>query len=192
MLNYLKKRLSGKAPTADVADAGRSPKILFDGAYRLHDSSDVARYTALAAEAFPDFAKRITCFGADWLGNQFATDEARIIDEDRQILLLEIGTGEVLEIPAGLGTFHDGLLVQEPDAAVALGFFRGWLSGGGAAPRYDQCVGYKVPLYLGGADDVSNLELSDFEVYWGVSAQLLAKARVLPKGTAIGDVTIGD
>lgn len=192
MLNYLKKRLGGKVPTADVADAGRSPKTLLDGAYRLHDSSDVARFTAFATEAFPDFTKRITCFGADWLGNQFATDEARIVDGDRQILLLEIGTGELLEIPVGLGTFHDGLLVQEPDAAVALGFFRDWLSVGGAAPRYDQCVGYKVPLYLGGADNVSNLELSDFEVYWGVSAQLLAKSRALPNGTAIGDVTIGD
>jgi len=192
VLNYLKKHLGGKVPTADVADVGRSPKTLLGGAYRLHDSNDVVRFTGFATDAFPDFAKRVTCFGADWLGNQFATDEARIVDGDRQILLLEIGTGEVLEIPAGLSTFHDGLLVQEPDAAVALGFFGDWLSVGGAAPRYDQCVGYKVPLYLGGADNVSNLEVSDFEVYWGLSAQLLAKARALPKGTAIGNVTIGD
>ncbi|WP_434798222.1 T6SS immunity protein Tdi1 domain-containing protein [Terrisporobacter vanillatitrophus] len=33
-------------------------------------------------------------------------------------------------------------------------------------------MGYKVPLFLGGEDDISNLEEIDMEVYWSVTGQL--------------------
>jgi len=163
-----------------------------DGAYRLHQRDDVQRFTALAGEAFPAFGSRIECFGASWLGCQFATDRARVDRGEKLVLLLEPGTGEALEIPATFASFHDQELLEHADAAVALSFYRDWLTAGGVAPTYTQCVGYKRPLYLGGADNVSNLELGDFEVYWGVAAQLLAKVRGLPVGTRIGNVSIGD
>jgi hypothetical protein len=35
----------------------------------------------------------------------------------------------------------------------------------GGEPNYDQCVGYKKPLFLAGVDDVENIELSDLDVY---------------------------
>lgn len=169
-----------------------SPRSFLDGAYRLHRSEDVEKYTELAAEAFPDFAKRITCFGADWAGRQFATDEARIIGGERQILLLEPGTGEVLQIPVGLNTFHTGELVEQPDAVAGLSFFNEWLAVGGIKPAYGQCVGYKKPLFLGGQDNVSNLELVDFEVYWAIAGQILDQVRGLPIGTKIGTFSFGD
>jgi hypothetical protein len=106
--------------------------------------------------------------------------------------MLEPGTGEALEIPSSITEFHSLELVQYADAAVAISFFQEWLRFGGAPPAYDQCVGYKRPLYLGGTDDITNLELSDFDVYWTISAQLLAKARGLPVGTRINSVSIGD
>lgn len=52
-----------------------------------------------------------------------------------------------------------------------------WLASGGLHPTYGQCIGYKVPLFLGGKDDVSNLELSDLDVYWYAISQTLAKVR---------------
>jgi len=164
----------------------------FDGAYRLHQRDDVQRFTSLAAEAYPAFASRIECFGANWQGCQYATDRARVERGEKLVLLLEPGTGGALEIPATFAAFHDPQLFEHTDAALALSFYRDWLNAGGAAPAYTQCVGYKRPLYLGGADNVSNLELGDFEVYWGLAAQLLAKVRGLPVGTRIGNVSIGD
>lgn len=150
------------------------------GAYRLHRPEDVARFTALAVEAFPQFADRIECFGADWLGRQFATDQGRVVEGEPQVLMLEPGTGEALEIPVDRETFHAAELVDEPDAAAAYSFFEQWLAVGGIRPEYDQCIGYKRPLYLGGSDDVTNLEAIDFDVYWSLSAQILAQARGLP------------
>ena len=192
MFKRLRNALASGDRRTEELEASRSPKIFLNGAYRLHHSDDVARFTSLAAEAFPEFAARITCFGADWAGSQFATDEGRIVGGERQILLLEPGTGEALELPCGLDTFHDGLLVEEPDATAAYGFYQEWLATGGTAPGYDQCVGYRKPLFLGGLDEVSNLELGDFEVYWSVCGQLLSQVRNLPTGTRIGGVSITD
>ena len=170
----------------------QSDMIYLDGAYRLHRTEDVARFTDLAAEAFPEFRERIECFGADWLGRQFATDQGRLIAGVPQVLLLEPGTGEALEIPADRQAFHEEVLVQEPDAATAHSFFRQWLAAGGSRPEYDQCIGYNRPLYLGGADDLTNLQVVDFDVYWTISAQLLAQVRGLPVGTKINHISITD
>lgn len=166
--------------------------IYLDGAYRLHRSEDVTRFTEFAIDAFPDFENRITCFGADWLGRQFATDHARLVRGVPQVLMLEPGTGEALEIPVDQACFHGQELVEEPDAAVAHLFFRRWIDAGGARPSYEQCVGYRTPLYLGGTDDLANLEVVDLDVYWTLAAQLLTQVRGLPIGTRIADASISD
>lgn len=171
---------------------GDPSQIYLDGSYRPHQKDDVGHFTDLARAAFPAFADRIECFGADWLGRQFAKDQGRMEAGEPLVLMLEPGTGEALEIPASFATFHERELIAEPDAVAAFSFFKEWLSVGGAAPKYDQCIGYKVPLFLGGADAVANLTVSDFDVYWTISAQLLAKVRSLPEGTVINRVSISD
>ena len=163
---------------------------LVDGAYRRHRPEDVEGFTELARQAFPAFAERIECFGADWLGRQFAADLGRVAAGRPQVLMLEPGTGEALEIPVDVEAFHDQELVHHADDAVAHGFYKQWLAQGGARPSYAQCVGYRRPLYLGGADDVTNLAVGDLYVYWTISAQLLAKVRDLPPGTPIGNISM--
>lgn len=165
-------------------------ELTLGGAYRLHRPEDVEPFTKLAREAFPHLASRIKCFASDWLGRQFALDNARVVDGEPQILLLEPGTGEVLEVPVGYAAFHEQELVEFPDAAVSYDFFQDWLASGGMVPDYLQCVGYKIPLYLGGTDDLSNLVLQDFAVYWTLFGQLLAQIGDHPVGTAVGSVSV--
>jgi len=163
-----------------------------DGAYRRLEAGEIEWATALACSAFPEFAARIRCFGVDWLGRLFATDAARVVDGEEHVLLIEPGTGEALEIPVSVREFHEVELVEQADAAVALSFFHQWLANGGQRPDQSQCVGYKVPLFLGGTDDLPNLELTDMDVYWTIAAQVLAKIRKLPLGTPIANVSIDD
>lgn len=160
------------------------------GLYRVYATGEVAGRTAMAAEAFPDFAGRIQCFGMDWLGRQFAADSARGSTTDPEVLLLEPGTGEALEIPVALSRFHDEELVDYADSALAVEFYRDWLADGGRAPAMDECVGYRMPLFLGGVDDTSNLEICDVDVYWTLCAQILAKVRGLPAGTPISNIIV--
>ena len=155
------------------------------GLYRVIRASDAGAWNAQVTVAFPDFASRITCFGFDWLGRVFAVDPKRAEEGQPGVVMFEPGTGEALEVPCNIASFHDEELIEYRDAALASDFHQRWLNSGGGAPQYGQCVGYKKPLFLGGADEVSNLELSDLDVYWHLMGQLITKAKGLPPGTPI-------
>jgi len=44
-------------------------------------------------------------------------------------------------------------------------------------------MGYRKPLFLGGSDEVENLEVSDLDVYWHIMGQIIRKTKGLPQGT---------
>ncbi len=145
------------------------------GLYRIHDQAAAARWDSEVVDAFPDFVDRITCFGCDWLGGQFALDSARTDPSGQPLVLLfEPGTHEALALPVNLTQFHEDELIQEAHAALAEPFYREWRaqSGDDVPLGPGECVGYRVPLFLGGKDDVDNLERTDAEVYWSLTGQM--------------------
>jgi hypothetical protein len=162
------------------------------GLYRIYSVADMQRWTAIAAEAFPDFRQRILCFGSDWLGRIFALDFARKSNGQFLVLMLEPGTGQALEIPATFMDFHNQELVQYQNEALAVEFYRAWQASGGEIPAFEQCAGYKKALFLNGSDTAENLEITDMEVYWSIAGQLLSKIRGLPEGTRLDSIRIND
>jgi len=156
-----------------------------NGLYRVIHPADLNEWKVRVGAAFPEFKERITCFGYDWLGRAFAIDSQRLEQGQPGVVMFEPGTGEALEIPSNIQTFHDDELIEYGDAALAIDFHKRWLASGGASPDCAQCVGYKKPLFLGGADELQNLELSDLDVYWHIMSQLVAKAKGLPPGTPV-------
>jgi hypothetical protein len=156
-----------------------------NGLYRVLASSDVRRWNATVEDAYPAFKGAITPFGIDWLGRIFALDSRRRVKGRPAVTIFEPGTGQALEVPCDIETFHDEELVDYKDAALAESFFNAWIRRGGSGPSYSQCVGYQRPLFLGGVDTVENLELIDLDVYWTISAQLIAKLRNVPPGTGV-------
>jgi hypothetical protein len=173
-----------------VLPTGGTP--LLDGAYRLHLREDIARFTRCATEVFPQKAGQIECFGADWLGRQFALDRARMVGDEPQIALLDPETQEILEIPCGYLEFHEIELVRYSNETVEYERFKKWLSSGGEVPKYGACINPTAPLFLGGKDRFENLAVSDLEVYWDIIGQILAQIRDLPEGTVIGKFTVSD
>ncbi|KGN35043.1 hypothetical protein N802_02070 [Knoellia sinensis KCTC 19936] len=155
------------------------------GLYRVHTRPSARASDALVREAFPEFAGRLSCFGYDWLGRQFATDSGRGKDGDPEVMLFEPGSGEALEIPVPFSRFHDEELIDYTEEALARSFFDEWRRSGGQAPKIAECVGYQRPLFLGGDDAVANLEISDLDVYWTIMGQFRRQAKGLPKGTPI-------
>ena len=165
-----------------------------EGLYRVHAPIDVIERTRMVEAAMPDVRGRIVCFGEDWLGGQFALDRARVDGSDNLVLLLEPGTGEMLEIPATVRLFHDTELVDFTDAALGVSFYAEWRTSTGDDRPIDDgtCVGYRVPLFLGGADTVSNLERTDLAVYWHLTGELRSGTRDAPSGTPIRSVGIDE
>jgi hypothetical protein len=183
----------GDTSEVDVTNIVGIPELLhsFGGAsfagglYRVVHPKDLEAWRLRVARAFPQFERRIICFGYDWLGSVFALDCARFDGGQPGVVMFEPGTGKALEIPSNIQTFHNSGLKEFGEAALAISFFQKWLSTGGGHPTITQCIGYKRPLFLGGKDTVENLELSDIDVYWHLMGQLISKTRGLSEGTHI-------
>jgi hypothetical protein len=144
-----------------------------NGLFRLRTLPEIPKWTKTVEETFVEFKGRLVCFGYDWLGRHFALEKKRTDTNQMLILLLEPGTGEAFEIPVSFSTFLNQEITEYRNEALASKFFQQWLDSGGAPPSHAECIGYKVPLYLGGTDTVENLELSDMDVYWSICAQTL-------------------
>lgn len=160
------------------------------GLYRVHDAASSATASASVEEAFPELQSPVICFGFDWLGRQFALDPSRGRPGDPEVLLLEPGTGEALDVPVTFSTFHDVGLSRFRDACLLPDFFTEWKATNDTQLAFDECVGYKVPLFLGGEDTVENLELINLDVYWSITGQLIRATRHLPPGTSISGITL--
>lgn len=158
------------------------------GLYRVlrHDQLAAAK-TALES-VFPEYCDRIVPFAYDWLGRHFASDLARVENGKPLVLMLEVGVGEAMEIPASALDFHNHELVDYADDALSVPFWNQWRAGNPNDLQFADCVGYKVPLFLGGADVLANLELIDLSVYVETCGQLRHKVRTLSPGQSIRDV----
>jgi len=162
----------------------------FDGGiYYLYGGTAINAWTELIGRAFPTFRGRVLCFGRDWMGNHFCLDKQRSESGEPLVLLFEVGTGKVLELPATYESFHSSLSIQHADAVFAESLYRRWKALHPEPIRIEECVGYVVPLFLGGKDDVENLEKSNLSVYWHLMTELLAKTNDLPRGAKISSVS---
>jgi hypothetical protein len=155
------------------------------GLYRVMAADIRAFANGFIAEAFVEFSSRVLPFAYDWLGRIFALDTARLESGEAGVVMFEPGTGEALEIPCNLLTFHENELIEQGEAALAMGLHAQWLAGGAPPPKQHQCVGYKLPLFLGGNDTVENLDIRNLDVYWSGTSQLIRQTRDLPPGTEI-------
>ncbi|OPA94843.1 DUF1851 domain-containing protein [Pseudomonas fluorescens] len=155
--------------------------------YRVMKPSLTNEWNRTVEDAFPNFFGRVQCFGFDWLGRIFALDSGRLEGGQPGVIMFEPGTGQALEIPCDIVSFHNHELVEYREEALALTFHNQWLARGGA-PKYEDCIGYRKPLFLGGQDTVDNLEFSNLDVYWTITGQMIRKSRGLPPGTPLGEV----
>lgn len=141
-----------------------------NGLFTAFAQTDIEKWTKIAEEAYPGLKGSMKLFGHDWLGRIFAVGLRK--NRHNLILMLEIGTGQALEIPCNLEDFLNEEMTRFTDACLAKSFYDEWRALGNPAPQYGQCAGYKIPLFLGGADDVTNIQTGDMEVYWGLLSQM--------------------
>lgn len=164
------------------------------GIYRFHTAVTAPVMLGKINEYFPEFGGRLRPSSYDWIGRQFCIDRTRTRGTEPLVLLVEPGSGEALRVPTMFAEFHESELVNYADDALAADFYANWRESARGADLIDpdRCVGYRVPLFLGGADEVSNLELTDIEVYWELCGQLLLSVRPHGNGVDVSGVDISD
>jgi hypothetical protein len=143
-----------------------------DGLYRVCRVSDLQKWTRVAVEGFGGYAGQIVVFAYDWLGRFYAVDGSTIRKGQPQILTLDHTTADAYGIPADFAKFHEQELVRRADPALAADDFRAWRRRSAKALPYSRCVDYKVPLFLAGNDEPSNMKVTDLELSWGVAVPM--------------------
>lgn len=123
-------------------------------------------------EDWGSWQRRYFVFAYDWQARLLAFDLGRVQDGQPLVSMLDTGTGKALNSRSTFKEFivselpaHSSGLLDEPNLKT-------WISSGGQVPLPHQCVGYKVPLFLGGKDEIENTEISDIDVYVSLQGQL--------------------
>jgi hypothetical protein len=157
------------APVRDLVAALGGVSVA-GGLYRVLAAPAVGTWTETAGHGFPELRGRVTVFGVDWSGRLFAADS----DRDQRVLVLDPGAGETYESPSTVAEMHTWEMLEQPHALLRQPDYEKWrLAADDEQPLSPQeCVGYRVPLFLGGADEVSNRERTDLAYYWQRTAQL--------------------
>ena len=175
----LSEKVDGYASLSGLL-RGRS---LGNGQMRLLGSISEPVARQAAAAAFPEFAARARPVAQDWLGRFYAVDAGTT--RRNLMLLLEPGSGEAFEIDDSFQRFFERTLVDEWDEFMEADLWAGYLRGGGQPPTAEQCVGFRVPLFMGGQGTPQNLELTDLTVYWAICGQLRLSLMGHAPGTPI-------
>ncbi len=164
----------------EVVGTGNSYKDFIDnfsgmqfgeGVFNVFKKEDIKKWSDIVGEAFVDYAGKFNLFAYDWLGRCFAVCFMK--DKKEKILMFDISTNEALTLDSSLTSFLDDILPIETDGCIARTFFEEWRDYSNEKLLYGNCIGYKKPLFLGGSDELENLENIDMDVYWSITTQIL-------------------
>jgi hypothetical protein len=167
-------------------------KIFSDGIYRVYRWDQIESKTNLIWRVFEATRNQVVIFAADWSGRQFGIDCAeQTNDGEPSVECFDVGAVKSFCTDNDILTFHNRILVEKSDAALAKPFFQCWKKLHPKPIPASKCVGYKTPLFLGGKDDLTNLELTDLDVYLEFCAQLWERVKSLPSGAGVDRISIG-
>lgn len=161
-----------------------SGKEFGDGAFKVFKKEEIEKWNGVVREMFPDFLMGFCLFGYDWLGRFYATDITENV-----IFVFDPSTNETMELFCQFAFFVNKTLPKSANDILALKLYKKYLKDN-RKPVYSSCVGYKVPLFLGGEDTLENYEETDMEVYWSILAQIIDKIKNMPDGTVIDNFSI--
>ncbi|GAA3933403.1 hypothetical protein GCM10022244_47360 [Streptomyces gulbargensis] len=168
--------------------AGRT---LADGFLRFHTPASAFTSYEACARLIEGVEGRFFPFAFDWSGRELLFDIRDPEARPRYVIMIDPAEGEYYKTGLGLDEFFEAVADEDEDA-LAYPCFEDWRDAHpGTVPlAFDQVVGYKVPLALGGEDDVANMELTDRQVYFELCTQITLQIRELPEGTPVGGVAV--
>lgn len=122
-------------------------------------------------------------FGYNWLGQFFAID-----DQEGKGHVIIIDTDTTAYTDMGFLEYLNVELPENPERSLHVTQYGEWVASHGPVGP-GECVGYKVPFFLGGDDSPDNMEVIDMDVYWTMTGQLWRAYLGLPEDTKIGNVS---
>jgi len=156
-----------------------------NGVYRVHTIGSSIHWSELISDYFPNYKGKIVPFGFDWMGRQFCIK----IDKPNMIYMFDPATAEDFELKESLEQFHNHDLVFDRESILSENSFHDILKLlNSTGIQFNDCVGYKVPLFLNGEDSITNYEITNTGVYWEFQRQIYTQIKDLPDGTKINEI----
>ncbi|WP_024858245.1 T6SS immunity protein Tdi1 domain-containing protein [Ruminococcus albus] len=138
-----------------------------DGLFTFFRKEDVKKWQKIFREVFPALKEELAFFGYDWLGRLYFVDSAT-----DNVKMVDAFDCEFYATDMPFESFLDDI-VDDPDGFLAAEFYEEWVDENGDPDlKYGSCIGYKVPLFLNGAENIDNLDVTDLEVYWTITGDL--------------------
>lgn len=160
--------------------------IFENGIFRIHTFESSLHWALLLERYFADNKRNVYPFAFDWMGRHFC-----INDKNNIIYMFDSAMFEVFTLDRSIDAFFNEDLVEDADDLLnATLFMNACQSLQIKELKFDRCIGYKVPLYLGGKDEISNWEILDMEVYWDFMHQIYIQVKDLPDGTKIDKINL--
>jgi hypothetical protein len=156
------------------------------GLYTIHTFESSLKWADLLSKYFPGYKNEILPFAFDWCGRQFCV--ARKGYEG--IYVFDPSDLQDLFSDENLLDFHNITLVDDSGILINNYFQEALEVLNLNGLNSNQCVCYKLPLFLNGKDDSSNYEIIDTEVYWETQHQIFNQIKDLPEGTRISNIAI--
>ncbi len=162
-------------------------KSFDDGLYTIHTFEDSLKWSTIIPEIFPNFDNKILPFAHDWLGRQFCIPNT----ESQCIFMFDPAQPDDYVLDENLFDFHDNILANNKLENLSPDLFEKTLQYLNIRSiSYDECLGYKIPSFLNGKDELSNYEKINLEFYWGFLNQIYQQVKDLPDGTRINNVGV--
>ncbi|MEU6488736.1 hypothetical protein [Streptomyces sp. NPDC046887] len=168
--------------TDTVKDPGDSPagRTLAHGVLRFHTPASAQESYAACLRLVAGIEGRYVPFAFDWAGRELlaGADGVLVVDPAR---------GEATSTGLDRDDFLAAAADEEGDPLGAADF-RAWRETYPGDPDplgFDEVVGYRTPLLLGGEDDPANRERTDRRAYFDNCVSIARQVRKLPEGTVI-------
>ena len=159
-----------------------------EGMFKIHTLGSSFFWTEIVTTFFNQYKNSCYCFGFDWMGRQFAYHDK---DGKTKILMFDCSTAEVFEIEQTIDVFFDEDLVDYINETLDTETFYAFKELNKIKNlSFKNCISYITPLFLGGEDNLQNLEVIDMEVNWEVNYQVYCKIKDLPDQTLIKSISL--
>ncbi len=139
-----------------------------NGLYRFHSLDTYSMWNDIVIKSFPEYKNQFNCFGFDWSGRQYAISN----NDDNLLFMFDCAAFEVFELKTNIINFHNEILVENKFDTLLEDEFNDWYSKNDKLLKINECVGFKVPLFLNGKENLDNLELFDMQFYWEINQVL--------------------
>lgn len=144
-----------------------------NGIYTFVTRAEATVLNELAARVFSLTAGKVTVYAVDWMGRLFASN-ANFLDSagSSTMFCLDFADATSFTTEVDFETFHNRTAVDMKRELFNLDQYDDWIAHGPAPSDAESCIGYKIPLFLGGKDCRENMELTDRAVYLHLQAEL--------------------